>query len=110
MALRLIIILSIIGLAEYYSFIVVRSAMRNMPPTWRISITVLYLVLTAMAWMGLVLFRQINWAAVSHLLRNLYVAFVLGFMVGKILILLVKLKVKHLHLLFTNTGNSNIWQ
>ena len=32
MKLRLIIILSIIGLAEYYSFIVVRSAVRNMPP------------------------------------------------------------------------------
>ena len=91
MALRLIIILSIIGLAEYYSFIVIRSAVRNMPPAWRLTITIIYLLLTTMSWMGLILFRQINWAAVPHLLRNVYIAFVLGFVVGKILILLVML-------------------
>ncbi len=91
MAIRLIIILSIIGLAEYYSFIVVRSAVRNMPPAWRLSITVAYLALTTISWLGLVLFRQVNWANVPHLLRNVYIAFVLGFVVGKILILIVML-------------------
>ena len=91
MALRLIIILSIIALAEYYSFIVVRSAVRNLPSAWRVSVTVLYLALTTMSWLGLVLFRQINWANVPHLLRNVYIAFVLGFVVGKILVLLVML-------------------
>ena len=91
MKLRLVIILSIIGLAEYYSFIVVRSAVRNMPSPWRITLTTLYLVLTTMSWMGFILFRQINWATVPHLLRNVYIAFVLGFTVGKILILLVML-------------------
>ncbi len=91
MAIRLIIILSIIGLAEYYSFIVVRSAVRNMPAPWRIGIIAAYLALTTFSWLGLILFRQINWASVPHLLRNLYIAFVLGFVVGKILILLVML-------------------
>jgi len=91
MKLRLIIILSIIGLAEYYSFIVVRSSVRNMPSPWRITLTVLYLLLTTISWLGLILFRQINWATVPHLLRNVYIAFVLGFTVGKILILLVML-------------------
>jgi len=91
MKLRLIIILSIIGLAEYYSFIVVRSSVRNMPSPWRITLTVLYLMLTTISWLGLILFRQINWATVPHLLRNVYIAFVLGFTVGKILILLVML-------------------
>ena len=91
MKLRLFIILSIIGLAEYYSFIVVRSAVRNMSTPLRTTITVVYLLLTTLSWMGLIFFRQVNWAAVPHLLRNVYIAFVLGFVVGKILILLVML-------------------
>ena len=91
MKLRLLIILSVIGLAEYYSFIVVRSSVRNMPSVWRITLTTLYLSLTVLSWLGLILFRQINWANVPHLLRNVYIAFVLGFVVGKILILLVML-------------------
>jgi predicted MPP superfamily phosphohydrolase len=91
MRLRLFIILGIIGLAEYYSFIVVRSAVRNMMPVWRNVLTAVYLLLTAVSWLGFILFRQINWAAMPHLLRNMYIAFVLGFVVGKILILLVML-------------------
>lgn len=91
MKLRLFLILSIIGLAEYYSFIVVRSAVRNLAPVWRTTLTTLYLALTAMSWLGLILFRQVNWANVPHLLRNVYIAFVLGFVVGKILVLLVML-------------------
>src|ERR1035437_5317757 len=91
MRLRLFIILSIIGLAEYYSFIVVRSSVRNMSPVWRITLTAVYLLLTTLSWLGLILFRQVNWAAMPHLLRNVYIAFVLGFVVGKILVLLVML-------------------
>ena len=91
MWLRLIIILSIIGLAEYYSFIVVRSSIRNMQPVWRNTLTIVYLFLTTISWLGFILFRQINWAAMPHLLRNIYIAFVLGFVVGKILVLLVML-------------------
>ena len=91
MWLRLIIILSIIGLAEYYSFIVVRSSIRNMQPVWRNTLTIVYLLLTAISWLGFILFRQVNWAAMPHLLRNIYIAFVLGFVVGKILVLLVML-------------------
>ncbi len=91
MKLRLFIILSIIGLAEYYSFIVVRSAVRNLPSALRITLTTVYLSLTVLSWMGLIFFRTINWANVPHLLRNVYIAFVLGFVVGKILVLLVML-------------------
>lgn len=91
MWLRLLLVLGIVGLAEYYSFIVVRSSVRNMSATPRTVLTVLYVSLTVMSWLGLVLFRQINWANVPHLLRNIYIAFVLGFVVGKILILLVML-------------------
>jgi len=91
MGLRLFVILGIIGLAEYYSFIVVASSVRNMPSVWRITITTVYLFLTTISWLGLILFRQINWAAMPHLLRNVYIAFVLGFVVGKILILIIML-------------------
>ncbi len=91
MWIRLVIILSIIGIAEYYSFIVVRSAVRNMGTAWRTGIISLYLGLTVISWLGFILFRQINWAALPHLLRNVYIAFVLGFVVGKILVLLVML-------------------
>ncbi len=87
----LIIVLSIIGLAEYYSFILVRSSVRNMPSAWRVVLVAVYLFFTTISWMGLIFFRQVNWAAVPHLLRNIYIAFVLGFMVGKILVLLVML-------------------
>lgn len=91
MWVRLVIILGIIGLAEYYAFVVVKSVVRNLPSVWRISLMSLYVVLTTITWFGFFLFRQINWASVPHLLRNVYIAFVLGFVVGKILILLVML-------------------
>jgi len=62
-----------------------------MPSASRITIMSVYLLLTAVSWLGLIFFRQINWTNVPHLVRNIYVAFVLGFVVGKILILLVML-------------------
>jgi predicted MPP superfamily phosphohydrolase len=100
MPLRFFIILGIIGLAEYYSFLVVRSSLRSVSPGWRISLTSVYLGLTVISWLGLILFRQINWAAMPHLVRNIYIAFVLGFVVGKILILLIML-IDDLRRLFT---------
>ena len=91
MALRLIIIFSIIALAEYYSFIVVRSALRNVSASVRTTLLITYFVFTAASWAGLFLFRVINWANVPHLVRNIYVASVLGFTVGKILIMIIML-------------------
>ncbi len=91
MWLRLLIILSVIGIAEYYSFVVVRSAIRTFPSGWKMGITIVYLLLTVLTWMGLLLFRVINWATLPHLLRNIYIGFTIGFFVGKILILVVML-------------------
>ena len=91
MGIRFLIIFIIIGIAEYYSFILMRSMVRTLPTPWRIGLTVAYFAATAIAWLGIVLFRQINWANVPHLLRNIYIAFVLGLIVGKILVLLVML-------------------
>jgi predicted MPP superfamily phosphohydrolase len=88
---RILIFLAIFGLAEYYSFIVVRSALRTLPPAGKLSVTILYIVLTAATWLSFFFFRQINWTALPHMPRNIYVAFVIGFLLGKVLILLVML-------------------
>lgn len=88
---RIIIILAIVAIAEYYSFIVIRSAIRNLPTIWRTTLMVIYLLVTALAWSGILLFRQVNWANVPHLLRNIYIALTLGLTVGKVLVLVVML-------------------
>jgi len=91
MSLRFIIILLIICVAEYYGYIAVRAAVQPLSTPVRIGILALYVVLTLAAWSGLLFFRTINWAAVPHLLRNVYIAFTLGFVVGKVLILIIML-------------------
>lgn len=91
MWLRLLIIVAIVGLVEYYSFIVVRSAVRNLPQGWRIGIIAAYFIATILIWCTILLFRQILWENVPHMLRNIYVAFALGFLVGKVLVLVVML-------------------
>lgn len=89
--MRLLIILALLLLAEYYSFVVVRSALRGLPPGWRTGLFVFYFILTGIAWACFIFFRVIDWAALPHLARNLIVATVMGIVVGKLLILLVML-------------------
>ena len=91
MPLRFFIILALVLLAEYYSFIVVRSAVRSFPPSWRIGLLSTYLLFTALAWAGVIFFRRLNWAGMPHFVRNVYIAFALGLTVGKLLVLIVML-------------------
>jgi len=91
MWLRLLIFLGVIGLAEYYSFIVLRSAMRSLPRMWLIGLTAFYIISTVLVWLSIIFFRQINWATMPHMLRNIFIAFALGFIIGKVLILVVML-------------------
>ncbi len=91
MLLRLVIFLLIIGLSEYYSYIVVRSALRTLPPGGRKFFLILYVLLSVATWVGMLLFRQINWAGIPHMVRNIYVAFTIGFLLGKVVILLIML-------------------
>jgi predicted MPP superfamily phosphohydrolase len=91
MVQRLLIFLVLFGLAEFYSFIVVRSAVRTLPPGGRLAVIIFYIALTLFTWASFFLFRQINWANLPHMLRNIYVAFTIGFLVGKIMILVVML-------------------
>ena len=71
-----------------------------MPSVWRTSIMAFYVLFTVFCWSSFILFRQINWANTPHLLRNIYIAVVLGFMVGKVFILLLML-VDDIHRLIT---------
>jgi predicted MPP superfamily phosphohydrolase len=89
--MRFFIFLALFLLAEYYAFVVVRSAMRSFPGSLKTTLTVVYILLTLAAWSGFFFFRQINWANIPHLIRNIYVAFTLGQFLAKAIILIVML-------------------
>jgi predicted MPP superfamily phosphohydrolase len=91
MLFRFLVVLGIILLAEYYSYIAIRTAISSLPAATRTAIVITYFLLTAITWAGVLFFRSINWASMPHLLRNIYIAFTIGFIVGKVLILLVML-------------------
>lgn len=91
MPLRFVIILALVFISEFYAFIVVRSALRSLPPVWRTTLTIIYFAFTLLSWSSIFLFRQIDWSTLPHMARNLFVAFVLGFFVAKLLILVVML-------------------
>ena len=87
--MRFFLFLALFLLAEYYAFIVVRSAVRTFPFALKTTVTVLYVLLTIAAWSGFLLFRFINWADIPHLIRNIYVAFTLGLFLAKIIMLII---------------------
>ncbi len=91
MRARFLIFIVLVAIAEYYSFIVVRSALRTLPQAWRIGILTAYVVLSLASWSGILLFNFISWEAIPHMIRNMYVAFTFGLMLGKIIILIVML-------------------
>ncbi len=91
MGLRFLITIGLIIVAEFYSFILVRSMTRNLPKPWRIGVFSLYIFLSLLAWASMLLVRKIDWSAVPHMTKNLLVAFTIGFFVGKILIMAVML-------------------
>ena len=100
MGLRMIIILSIIILAEYYSFTLINSLVRNLPGVWRISLITIYVALTILIWGGILFFRKIFWHGMPSFFRNVYIALVLGVFIGKILIMAV-LMIDDVRRLFT---------
>jgi uncharacterized protein len=91
MPLRFFIILALLILAEVYSLILVRSSIRALPQGWRIGLLGIYIILTLVTWTSIFLFRKIDWAHLPHMVRNIYVAFTIGFFVAKILIVPIML-------------------
>ena len=100
MGLRFIIFLSIIILAEYYSYILIHSFLRSLPALWRTLLTILYVAVTILIWLGILFFRKIDWEGMPHFIRNAYIALVLGVLVGKILIMAIMM-IDDLRRLFT---------
>lgn len=88
---RFIIAISLIILAEVYSFILIRSFIRPLTGAWKTGILTIYILMSLLAWAGIIFFKVINWAELPHTTRNIYVAFTLGLFVGKILILTIML-------------------
>ncbi|HTN45713.1 MAG TPA: metallophosphoesterase [Flavipsychrobacter sp.] len=91
MPLRFLLTLVFVIAAEIYSFVLVRSITRSMPAGWRLGIIIFYVCITLLAWSSLFFFRRIDWAHLPHGARNIYIAFTIGFFVGKLLILAVML-------------------
>lgn len=88
---RFIITIALVILAEFYSFILIRSLVRPLSGAWKTGIVSIYIILSVLAWAGIVFFRVINWAELPHTTRNIYVAFTLGLFVGKLLMLTIML-------------------
>jgi len=88
---RFLIVLCLIILGEIYSFILVRSAVRSLPNPWRAVLFIFYILLTVFTWSSIFLFRRIDWAHLPHMMRNVYIAFTIGFFVAKILIAAIML-------------------
>ena len=53
-------VLTVILVAEYYSYMVVRSAVRNLPSPWRTILTALYIAFTVLTWASFIFFRRIE--------------------------------------------------
>lgn len=86
MRTRFLIFLTIIGLAEFYGFVFVRSITRPLDHGWRLGFTIAYLAITILTWASFISFRFISSDAMPHMLRNFIIAFTMGFWIAKILI------------------------
>lgn len=90
MGFRFLLFIIIFAVVEYYSFIVVRSALRLAPPAVRISLLAIYILISLACWGSFFILRNEQ----IHLpkgLQNLYVAITVGMIVGKALILVIML-------------------
>jgi predicted MPP superfamily phosphohydrolase len=91
MALRVVIFIILWLLAEFYSFLVVRSAVRKFSPAVRLTVIILHIVLSIGTIVGMIFFRHIHWTIFPSILRNLFIATAMGMFIGKLLVLVVML-------------------
>ena len=91
MWLRFVLIIGILGLAEYYSAVLLRSSVKHMAPAWKYSFTIIYVLLTIIVWAGAINIRRLSHANLPHMVINIYITFVLGFVVGKLLATIIML-------------------
>ncbi|HYD20529.1 MAG TPA: metallophosphoesterase [Flavipsychrobacter sp.] len=86
-----IIFIVILVLAEYYSFLIVRSAVRKFPRRLRIGFISLHIILTVFVEGCMMFFRHIHWDNYPDMLRNIFVAVAMGMIIGKLLVLVIML-------------------
>jgi predicted MPP superfamily phosphohydrolase len=81
----IIISLAVLAIVEYYGIVTLNVAMRNSNHIVRISVFVLYILLTLFAWYSIFNFRSWSMENWNPSLRVLLLTFVMGFMAAKIL-------------------------
>ncbi|MEZ5015415.1 MAG: metallophosphoesterase [Flavipsychrobacter sp.] len=85
MRTRFLIFLTIVLLAEFYSFILIRSIAKPMANPWKAIIYTSYIAVTLFTWTSFILMRSLNWDAMPPMAKNLIIAFTMGLWVAKIL-------------------------
>lgn len=90
MSLRIILVFALIALAEYYSFVVIKSALRFAPVTWRNILLGLYLLIDILCWGGFFIMRS-GALQLPQSVKTIYIALAIGLLVSKVLILVIML-------------------
>lgn len=85
MRTRFLIFLTIVLLAEFYSFVLIRSIAKPMANPWKAIIYTSYITVTIFTWASFILMRSLNWDAMPPMAKNLIIAFTMGLWVAKIL-------------------------
>lgn len=91
MSWKFLVILLILVLAEFYSFLIMRSAVRKFPRAAAMATMALYVVMTVFLEGGMFFFRKIDWTQYPTILRNVYIALSFGLVVGKVLVVVLLL-------------------
>lgn len=87
---RIILFFAIVALAEYYSFIVLRSALRNASSILRNTTLSLYVIIDLLCWSGFFLIRS-GLVNLPNGVKTVYIALSIGLLVSKALILVIML-------------------
>lgn len=87
---RIILFFALVALAEYYTFIVLKSAVRSLPSITRQLILGLYLFIDVMSWAGFFLMRN-GVVTLPNGVKTVYIALAIGLLVSKVLVLVIML-------------------
>ncbi|MCC6186843.1 MAG: metallophosphoesterase [Chitinophagaceae bacterium] len=87
---RIILFFIVLALAEYYSFIVLKSALRSLPNTTRNILLGAYVLIDILCWGGFFLMRS-GVVNIPQGIKTVYIALAIGLMVSKVLILVIML-------------------
>lgn len=87
---KIILFFAFVALAEYYSFIVVRSALRSAPHLLRNALLTLYIIIDLLCWSGFFIIRS-GIITIPSYVKTVYIALAVGLLVSKAIILFIML-------------------